>query len=43
MTLAIGLYIACELIANVTSVKPLALGRLGVIVPAGVFIYALTR
>ena len=42
MTLAIGLYIACELIANVTSVKPLALGRLGVIVPAGVFIYALT-
>ena len=42
MTLAIGLYIACELIANVTSVKPLALGRLGVVVPAGVFIYALT-
>ena len=42
MTLAIGLYIACELIANVTSVKPLALGRFGVIVPAGVFIYALT-
>jgi uncharacterized integral membrane protein (TIGR00697 family) len=42
VTLAIGLYIACELIANVTSVKPLALGRLGVVVPAGVFIYALT-
>jgi queuosine precursor transporter len=42
VTLAIGLYIACELIANVTSVKPLALGHLGVIVPAGVFIYALT-
>ena len=42
MTLAIGLYIACELIANVTSVKPLELGRFGVIVPAGVFIYALT-
>ena len=42
MTLAIGLYIACELIANVTSVKPLALGPLGVVVPAGVFIYALT-
>jgi len=42
MTLAIGLYIACELIANVTSVKPLELGRLGVVVPAGVFIYALT-
>lgn len=42
MTLAVGLYIACELIANVTSVKPLELGRFGVIVPAGVFIYALT-
>jgi queuosine precursor transporter len=42
VTLAIGLYIACELIANVTSVKPLELGRFGVIVPAGVFIYALT-
>jgi queuosine precursor transporter len=42
VTLAVGLYIACELIANVTSVKPLELGRFGVIVPAGVFIYALT-
>jgi hypothetical protein len=42
VTLAIGLYIACELIANVTSVKPLALGLLGLVVPAGVFIYALT-
>ncbi len=42
MTLAIGLYIACELIANVTAVKPIVLGSLGVIVPAGVFIYALT-
>jgi uncharacterized integral membrane protein (TIGR00697 family) len=42
MTLVIGLYIACELIANVVSVKPLALGRFGVVVPAGVFIYALT-
>lgn len=42
MTLAIGLYIACELIANVTAVKPIVLGSLGVVVPAGVFIYALT-
>jgi queuosine precursor transporter len=42
VTLAVGLYIACELIANVTSVKPLELARFGVIVPAGVFIYALT-
>jgi len=42
VTLAIGLYIACELIANVTAVKPIVLGSLGVVVPAGVFIYALT-
>lgn len=59
MTLAIGLYIACELIANVTAVKPIVvggataswLGPLGglvpsadgrLVVPAGVFIYALT-
>ena len=42
MTLAIGLYIACELIANVTAVKPVLLGSLGIVVPAGVFIYALT-
>jgi queuosine precursor transporter len=42
VTLAIGLYIACELIANVTAVKPVVLGGLGVVVPAGVFIYALT-
>ena len=42
MTLAIGLYIACELIANVTAVKPIVLGSLGIVVPAGVFIYALT-
>ena len=42
MTLAIGLYIAAELIANVTAVKPIVLGRLGIIVPAGVFVYALT-
>ena len=42
MTLAIGLYIACELIANVTAVKPILVGSLGIVVPAGVFIYALT-
>ena len=35
-----GLYIACELIANVTAGKPVVLGSL--VVPAGVFIYALT-
>ncbi len=38
--LAVGLYVACELIANVTAAKPIVLGP--VIVPAGVFIYALT-
>ncbi|HEX2500608.1 MAG TPA: queuosine precursor transporter [Methylomirabilota bacterium] len=42
MTLAVGLYIACELIANVTAVKPIVLGGSGVVVPAGVFVYALT-
>jgi len=40
MVLLIGLYIACELIANVTAAKVVALGA--VVVPAGVFIYALT-
>jgi uncharacterized integral membrane protein (TIGR00697 family) len=40
VTLAIGLYIACELVANVTAVKPIELGSL--VVPAGVFVYALT-
>jgi queuosine precursor transporter len=40
--LAIGLYIACELIANVTAVKPILIGSLGIVVPAGVFVYALT-
>jgi uncharacterized integral membrane protein (TIGR00697 family) len=38
--LAIGLYVACELIANVTASKPIDLGPL--VVPAGVFVYALT-
>lgn len=40
MVFAIGLYIACELIANVTAGKPVVVGPL--VVPAGVFIYALT-
>jgi uncharacterized integral membrane protein (TIGR00697 family) len=36
----IGIYIACELIANVTASKPVQIG--GIIVPAAIFIYALT-
>jgi len=36
----IALYVACELTANVTASKPVAVA--GVVVPAGVFIYALT-
>jgi uncharacterized integral membrane protein (TIGR00697 family) len=39
-TLLIGLYVACELIANITASKPVAVG--GVVVPAAVFLYALT-
>ena len=39
-TILIGLYIACELIANVTASKPVQLG--GIVVPAAIFIYALT-
>lgn len=38
--LLIAVYVACELIANVTASKPIAL--LGIVVPAAVFIYALT-
>lgn len=38
--LLVGLYIACELIANVTASKPVQI--FGVTVPAAVFIYALT-
>jgi uncharacterized integral membrane protein (TIGR00697 family) len=38
--LAVGLYVACELIANVTAAKPVVLGP--ITVPAGVFVYALT-
>lgn len=37
----VSLYIACELIANITAGKPVLLPG-GVIVPAAVFIYALT-
>ena len=36
----LGLYIACELIANVTASKPVQLG--GIVVPAAIFIYTLT-
>ncbi|MGQ9648042.1 MAG: queuosine precursor transporter [Thermodesulfobacteriota bacterium] len=36
----IGLYIACELIANVTASKPVQVGR--IVVPAAIFIYTLT-
>ena len=36
----VGLYIACELIANVTASKPIQLG--GIVVPAAIFIYTLT-
>ncbi len=38
--LLIGLYVTCEIIANVTASKPVALA--GIVVPAAVFIYALT-
>jgi len=40
-TLIIGLYIACEIIANVTAAKPVLLPG-NIIVPAAVFIYAIT-
>jgi uncharacterized integral membrane protein (TIGR00697 family) len=40
ITLLIGLYIACELIANVTASKPVMIG--GIVVPAAVFLYTLT-
>jgi uncharacterized integral membrane protein (TIGR00697 family) len=39
-TILIGLYIACELIANVTASKPVQLG--GIVVPAAIFIYTFT-
>ncbi len=40
VTLFIGLYVACELIANVTASKPVMIG--GIVVPAAVFLYAFT-
>ncbi len=39
-TVLTGLYIACELIANVTASKPVELA--GVVVPAAIFIYTIT-
>lgn len=39
-TLLIGLYVACELIANVTASKPVMVG--GIVAPAAVFLYAFT-
>ena len=39
--LVIGLYIACEIIANVTAAKPVLLPG-NILVPAAVFIYAIT-
>ena len=39
-TILIGLYIACELIGNVTASKPVQLGNM--VVPAAIFIYTLT-
>ncbi|MBI2917728.1 MAG: queuosine precursor transporter [Chloroflexi bacterium] len=40
--LLIGLYVAAELIANITASKPVAVGGIVGVVPAAVFIYALT-
>jgi uncharacterized integral membrane protein (TIGR00697 family) len=39
-TLLIGLYVACEIISNVTASKPVAIA--GIVVPAAVFLYTLT-
>jgi len=39
-TILVGLYIACELVANVTASKPVQI--LGIVVPAAIFIYTLT-
>ena len=39
-TVLIGLYVACELIANVTASKPIQMG--GIVVPAAIFIYTIT-
>ncbi len=40
LTLLIALYVACELIANVTATKPVEI--FGLAAPGGVFIYAIT-
>ena len=38
----IGIYITCEIIANVTASKPVSIAGGAIVVPAAVFIYALT-
>lgn len=38
--MVVGLYVACEIIANVTAGRPVSL--FGIVVPSGVFIYTLT-
>lgn len=40
MLFLVGIYVACEIIANVTASKPVAVA--GIVVPSAVFIYALT-
>ena len=40
MIIIIAIYVACEIIANVTASKPVSLGS--IVVPSAVFIYALT-
>lgn len=40
ITLLVSLYVACELTANVTASKPVAVGP--IVVPAAVFVYTLT-
>lgn len=39
-TLWIGIYIACEIISNVTAAKPVQVGP--IVVPAAIFLYAVT-
>jgi uncharacterized integral membrane protein (TIGR00697 family) len=39
-TMLVGLYVACDLISNVTAGKPVAVA--GIVVPAAVFLYTLT-
>ncbi|MFH1010567.1 MAG: queuosine precursor transporter [bacterium] len=40
ITLWIGIYIACEIISNVTAAKPVQVGP--IVVPAAIFLYAFT-